>query len=133
MRNINQTLCYDWLERVWNNGEREAIDQLLTEDVIIHGLSPEKPLIGKEEFKNYYDGMRKELKDIHVEVKDVISQDNMESVLCTVDATDRATGKKVGFKGQCLIRVKDGRIAEGWNNFDFFNMKLQLGYKLTLA
>ena len=133
MRKLNQTLCYQWLQRVWNNGEREAIDELLTDDIIAHGLIPDQAMIGKEEFKIYYDNMRKEFKDVYIEVNDVISQDDMESVICTMNVTQISTGKRVKFNGQCLIKIRDGKMAEAWNNFDFLNMNLQLGNKLIPA
>jgi len=29
-----------------------------------------------------------------------------------------ATGRRVTFTGMCLVRLKDGKVAEAWNNFD---------------
>ncbi len=38
-----------------------------------------------------------------------------------------ATYAPVEFSGISIIRVKDGQIVEGWNNFDFMKMNRQLG------
>ena len=35
------------------------------------------------------------------------------------------------FTGMCIARIKDGKIAEGWNNFDFLSMYQQLGMQLS--
>ena len=71
------------------------------------------------------------LKTRRLDVKDVVSQDDMESAFTEVTATHRDTGKPVKFSGQCMIRVQDGKIAEAWNHYDFLNMYQQLGQVLT--
>jgi predicted ester cyclase len=38
------------------------------------------------------------------------------------------TGRQVDFWGMGLVRVKDGRIVEAWNCFDFLSMYQQLGW-----
>ena len=37
------------------------------------------------------------------------------------------TDKPVEFTGMTMVRVKDGKIVEAWNNFDFMAMFQQLG------
>jgi hypothetical protein len=39
-----------------------------------------------------------------------------------------ATHKGVDFWGITIARVRDGRIVEGWNCFDFLRMYQQLGW-----
>jgi predicted ester cyclase len=36
------------------------------------------------------------------------------------------TGKAVRFGGMCIVHVKDGKVEESWNNFDFLSMYEQL-------
>ena len=38
----------------------------------------------------------------------------------------KPTGKATEFWGMCIIRVRDGQIVEGWNNFDFLSLYQQL-------
>jgi len=33
----------------------------------------------------------------------------------------------VQFTGMAIVRIKDGKIVEGWNNFDFMKMNKQIG------
>jgi predicted ester cyclase len=33
----------------------------------------------------------------------------------------------VEFTGICIVRVRDGKIIEAWNNFDFMSMFQQVG------
>lgn len=132
MRNINETLCYKWMQEVWNKGRRDTIDELLTADVIAHGLAPDGPLLGPESFKFFYDDFRKQFTNIYIDVHDVIAQDDMECVLSTVTGTHIPSGTPIKFTGQCLLRVKDGRIAEAWNHYDFMTMWGQLGYEMVM-
>lgn len=131
MRDIKSTLLNRWFEEVWNQNREESIDQLMTPDSYAHGiLSPEQPR-GPEGFKFFYRGFRQQFENIHVTTKDVISQDDMECALTEVTALHRKTGKTVHFSGLCMVRIKDGRVAEAWNQYDFLGMLHQLGQDLT--
>lgn len=129
MRDVKTSLAYRWFEEVWNNSNRNAIDQLLTTDVITNGIDT-KNQSGIEGFKTFYDNFRMDFSNVWVVVEDVISQDDTESARCTVTATHNNSGKSVTFSGNATIKVRDGKIAEAWNNFDFLTMYLQLGYAL---
>ena len=130
MRNSKSTLLFQWFEEVWNQGRKASIDELATLDVIANGLGPEGQTRGIEEFKIFYDEFRKQLKDVHVTVEDVVSQDDIECALCKVTATDVSSGKSVEFSGLCMARIENGKIAEAWNQYDFLKMYQQLGFSL---
>jgi predicted ester cyclase len=38
-----------------------------------------------------------------------------------------ATNAPVEFTGMAITRIRDGKIVEAWNNFDFMKMYKQLG------
>jgi predicted ester cyclase len=131
MRNVQSTLLYKWFDKVWNKGDENAIDELMTNDSEAHGIIPEGQPKGAAGFKIFYKGFRNQLHDIHITVDDVVSQDDLESARTTVTAIHTQTGKAVKFSGICMVRVADGKIAEAWNNYDFLDMYQQLGLKLT--
>ena len=54
----------------------------------------------------------------------------MESALTDVTAVHIPSGKEVRFSGICTVRIKDGRILEAWNHYDFLGMYQQLGFQL---
>ena len=131
MRQIKTTLLYDWFNEVWNKDNENAIDQLLSHDSFAHGiLKPEEPK-GAEGFKLFFRDFRKTFHNINIEVDDVVKQDDMEAARTTVNAVHTVTGKNVSFTGICMVRVKDGKIAEAWNNYDFLSMYQQLGQELV--
>ena len=38
-----------------------------------------------------------------------------------------ATNAPIQFEGIAIVRIKDGKIVEAWNQFDFLEMNKQLG------
>lgn len=126
------TLSYRWFDEVWNQGLEKSIDELLDPRAVIHGIEGvDAP--GPTGFKVFYHMFHQSFTNIHVEVEEVIAEGDYESARCQVSATRKATGQTVNFSGQTTTRIKDGKIIEGWNNFDFLSMNQQLGYQLILA
>ena len=63
-----------------------------------------------------------------------MASDNEVLIRCTVRG--KHTGDSLGFAatqaqveitGIAIVRIKDGKIVEAWNNFDFMTMNRQLG------
>jgi predicted ester cyclase len=129
MPNKNSTLTYRWMQEVWNNGREEAIDEMMAADAEVHGIDDIKEK-GTSAFKQFFRNFRNQFTEFHVEVEEVVSQDDYENSRCVVDATN-VSGQKVHFTGMTCVRIKDGKIAEGWNNFDFLTMYQQLGFKMA--
>lgn len=131
MSTKTNTVVHRWFQQLWNEGNKSIIDELMTKDVIAYGIGADGKTQGIEAFKAYYDEMRTQLTNVHIKVDKTVCQDNFETALCSVTATDVATGKNVAFSGLCMVRLEDGKIAEGWNQYDFLGMYQQLGYKLV--
>ncbi len=131
MREATTTVLYKWFNDVWNNDDENAIEKLMTADTSAHGIISDGHLKGAEAFKLFFRDFRNQFHNITIDIEDVIAQDDMESARTIVNAIHTATGKKVSFTGICMVRVKDGKIAEAWNNYDFLNMYQQLGQNLT--
>lgn len=127
MRNLKTTLSYQWFEEVWNKNNIAAIDELMWHNVKAFGLSGENEFIDGNNFKLFFNDFNNQFKGIHVEVQDVISQDDIESARCWVTLTHKESGKKAAFAGICMAKFKEGKIVEAWNCFDFLGMNSQLG------
>jgi len=132
----NKALTLRWFEEVWNKGRAEAIDEMFAQDGLAHGLSDEsgQPLRGPAAFKEFHAKFREAFPDLVVTVEDTVAEGDKVAARCTVrgkHAGDSlgfaATQAPTEFTGISIVRVKDGKIVEGWNNFDFMTMYKQLG------
>ena len=124
-----------WYEQVWNQKNIEAIDRLLAEDALAHGLvdASGNTARGPEAFKHVFHQFHTAFPDLHIELAEVVSQRDICAVRCIVRGTHlgeslgiAATGRKVEFTGMNFARIEGGQIVEGWNNFDFATMQAQL-------
>jgi steroid delta-isomerase-like uncharacterized protein len=132
----SRAMLHRWFEEVWNKGREEAIDEMLAEDAVAHGLVDEngEELRGPANFKPFQRRFRDAFPDIEVVIEDCICEDNRAAARCTVRARHTgdglgvaATGNDVDFDGLCIIHVRDGKIVEAWNNFDFTRLNQQIG------
>jgi steroid delta-isomerase-like uncharacterized protein len=132
----NAALIRRWFDEVWNKGREEAIDELFDEEGVAHGLADEggAPLRGASGFKPFFRRFREAFPGIEVVVDDAISEGDRVAARCTVRGRHEgdtlgfaATGRPVEFTGMTFVRVRDGKIIEAWNNFDFTSMLQQLG------
>jgi steroid delta-isomerase-like uncharacterized protein len=124
-----------WFEEVWNQGREASIDELMAPDTVAHGLVDGDgiEIAGIEPYRAFYRSFRGALSDVHVDVQDTLSDGDLEAARFVVTA--RHTGEGLGkpprgrnlkLTGMSIVRVKDGKIAEAWNNIDFATMFQQM-------
>jgi steroid delta-isomerase-like uncharacterized protein len=124
-----------WFEEVWNQGSDRAIDELLAPDGIAHGLGGGgKSLQGPQHFREFWRRFRGAFPDLRVRVEDVIAEGDKTAVRFSFEGTHAGdhlglprTHKKVLATAMSFIRWRDGKIIEGWNEFDESGMLRQLG------
>ena len=125
-----------WFDRVWNQGDLMAIDELFSSESIAHGLSGEggRPLQGPAQFKEFAQTFRAAIPDIHIKVLRCVTQGSYCAAHCLVTGSHRggslgvpATDRAIRFEGITLVRVENGQILEGWNFFDFLSFYQQIG------
>jgi len=136
MSEENKAVFRRWFEEVWNQGRAEAIEEMFAEDGVAHGLADASgaELRGPAHFREFHRGFRDAFPDIRVTVEDMIAEGDKVAGRCSARATHRsaslgfaATDRAVEFDGMCIARIRDGKIVEAWNNFDFMTMYQQLG------
>jgi steroid delta-isomerase-like uncharacterized protein len=136
MSEENKALIRRWFAEVWNKGRADAIPEMFADDGIAHGLSDDaaNPLRGPAGFLPFHAQFRGAFPDIEVVVEDQIAEGDKVATRCSVrgkHAGDSlgfaATQAPVEFTGVTITRIKDGKIVEAWNHFDFMKMYKQLG------
>src|SRR4051812_26635948 len=102
-----------WFEEIWNQKRREAIDEMLASDAVIHDGG--RTVRGAEEFYQFFDRMQGAFSDVHVTVQETIVQDDKICVRwsCRMTHTGAglgmpATGKVLDTTGISIFRVASG-------------------------
>ena len=132
----NKVLVYRWYEEVWNKKRESAIDEMLSPDVVLYGLtdSPTEALIGTEAFKKYWREMIIIFPDLQAAVESTIAEDDRVAARCSLRATHtgegmgvKPTGRKIHVTGVRISTFREGKVIEAWNCFDFLLVYRQLG------
>jgi predicted ester cyclase len=124
MSEANLTICRRWFEEVWNQRRDDTLEELLSADSISHGENGD--VRGCEEFKRYRDAFLEALPDLQVTLEELLAQG--DTVVVRWHTVGKHTGEGLGLKptqrpvairGTTWMRVKDGKLIEGWDTWNF--------------
>jgi steroid delta-isomerase-like uncharacterized protein len=129
-----RSLSRRWFEEVWNQGREATIDELLLPQTVIHGAGEGgRDLQGPDGFREFYRPFRSAFPDIRVVVEDMLADGDQTAVRLSFTGTHTGPGLRVPPTGRAfrstalvVIRWRDGRAVEGWNEFDAAGMMAQL-------
>ena len=131
-----KVLIHRWFEEVWNKKNEAVIEELLAPNALIYGLGndPTRASRGPEEFRPFWKAFTSAFPDLQIAVESTISEDDKVVARCAVRGTHTGdglgfppTGKRVHINGIVIATIRDGKLIEGWNSFDFLMLYSQLG------
>jgi steroid delta-isomerase-like uncharacterized protein len=121
-------------DQAWNGGDLDLIDELFGADYVGHDAPRPEPVRGPEGMKDFLRMYHGAFSDAHITLDDVIIKDDKVVTRWTGTGTHDGnlmgippTGKAVSFTGIRIFRVADGKIVEGWVDWDTFGLMRQLG------
>ena len=133
MSEQNKALVRRFLDQVYNNARPEVIDELIADDYIDHSAPPAQAP-GAAGTHQMYDAFRTAFPDLRVEIHDLVAEDDLVVVRATMTGTSRGpmmgappTGKPVQITSIVIVRLRDGRFVERWEQMDHLGLMLQLG------
>src|SRR4051812_31699563 len=135
MSNENKQLVRRWVEGVWNQQKSESVEAMYAADGLAYGLGADGgPLRGAAGFEEFHQAFLNAFPNLNVSVEDVIAEGDKVAIRWRATDTLRgdglgvkATGNSMAVTGMSFVRVVNGKIAEGWNNFDVLGMHQQVG------
>lgn len=114
------------------DGDLSIIDELLSEDVVIHGSVGDHH--GRDNIRRVMAGQRGAFTGWHVTVNDQMTEGDRVVSRLTVGGTHTGammgiepTGKVVEFSIVFIDRLVDGITLEGWHSPDYYSLFRQLG------
>lgn len=120
-------------EEVLNNGNLDAVDELLADDYVHHtpppGMEPTR-----EGFKGFVTSAHSGMHNLTLTTDDMLAQGDKVVQRWTNTAVHKgefmgvpATGNRVEFSGTSIYTVRDGQIVEDWTLFDTLGLMQQIG------
>ena len=121
----NLDILKEWYQRVWVEADLEVIDTLFTPDTEAQGMMEFG--VGPEDFKALAGAVHEQIHEVSIHFDRVVELDNWIWSQMSAKATGKLNDGTVNVTGQIMCRIKDGKIVEAYNHFDFLTLFEQLG------
>ena len=135
MSKENIALIHRWFEEVWNKGRAEAIEEMFAADGIAYGLGEAGiDVHGPAAFKPFFERLRGAFPELKITIEDTLAEGDKVAARWSATMTHQgdhlgiaATGRKAAVTGMSIVRIRDGKIVEAWNNWDMLGLMQQIG------
>jgi steroid delta-isomerase-like uncharacterized protein len=131
----NTAVTRQWNDKIWNEGDLAAVQELVTENFVFHGLVPD--FQGHTKLKETVSLVRTAFPDGRFSDDEIIEERDKVVWRWTFRGTHQgeffgaaATGKPIAFSGVTVLRVAGGKVAEHWGYFDLTGFLRQVGKSL---
>ena len=126
----NKTLVQNYLDRVWNQHDYTAIDDLIRSDFIQH--APNVPP-GREGVKAFFRMVESAFSEVTFTIEDLIAEGDKVVWRWVLRGKHSgtfqgipATGKEFVLPGISIVRLEAGQFAENWVQQDMAGLMAQL-------
>ena len=131
----NIALLRRWFEEVWNQGRVQTVLELLDENATGFGQAGhETEIHGPADFIPFVQRFRGAFPDLKVPVEEVFGDEHSVAVRWSANMTHTggdlgipSTNRKVHVTGMTMVRIENGKIISGWDNWDQLALMRQIG------
>jgi steroid delta-isomerase-like uncharacterized protein len=134
MSEENKAVVRRFIEEVWNNGNLDAINELVSENHVDHDPAQAGSPGGRQGMRAFIEMYRSAYPDTRLEIGEMIAEGDLVAMTWTATGTHQGelmgiapTGRSVTVSGIGVDRVSGGQIVESWANYDALGMLTQLG------
>ena len=128
----NKAILRRLFEKVYNQGDLQAADEIMAADFVNHNPAPGEAA-GREGFEAFVAYLRRAFADFQITVEDQIAEGDKVVTRFTISGRHAGefagfppSGKLVSVPAMALHRIVDGQIREGWFNWDALGLMQQL-------
>lgn len=127
----NKQLAITFFEEIWNQKDESAIDRYVAESAAgnDHDFG-----VGREDFRKHWKSWIAAFPDLHFEVVDLIAEGDKVLTRWILTGTfegellgAKGDGRKIRVEGMSLDRIENGIVAEGFDGWDNYGFRKQLG------
>jgi steroid delta-isomerase-like uncharacterized protein len=129
----NKALMRNYIEEAWNKGNLDFIDKNFSSDFVSHGTLPGQPT-NRDGVKRVIGTIRNAIPDLHITIEDMLAEGDKVASRWVTKGTHKGdlmgakpTGNKISVSETVVVRVKDGKVVEGWANRDDLGFLQQIG------
>jgi steroid delta-isomerase-like uncharacterized protein len=140
MSEQNKAIVRRLFAELWSNGNLSLADQLFTPNYTHHDSSSPDFGHGPESERKRATLYRTAFPDLHLTIEDIIAEGDTVMTRWTCRGTHKGdlngiapTGKQVTISGMTVARLANGKLAEGYVNWDALGLMQQLGVVPQLA
>jgi steroid delta-isomerase-like uncharacterized protein len=141
MSEQNKGLARRALEEGFGQGKFAIFDESTAPNATFHDANvPGAKFTGPEGVKQFAKIYRDAFPDVHYTIDDQIAEGDKVVTRWTATGTHKGqlmgippTNKHATVTGIVIGRYKDGKVVEGWSNYDMLGMLQQLGVVPALA
>ncbi len=134
MSGENIVLLRRWFEQVWNQKRLAAIAEMASPDCVGHGQAEHAVVIGLGQFEQFAQGLQAGFPDLNVEIDFAFEQGDKVVARWTATMTHTGpfleigpTGRHATVTGTTIVKIANGKIVEGWDNWDQLGLLVQIG------
>ena len=136
----NKNVVRRLFEEVWNKGNLPVADELFAQNYSHHDPSTPECGRGPESEKKRATLYRTAFPDVRLTVEDIIAEGETVVARWSCRGTHKGdlngiapTGKQVNITGVSIARFTNGKMSEGFVNWDALSLMQQLGIVPELA
>jgi len=134
MSETNKTVVRRLFEEVWNKGNLPVTDELFASNYAHHDSSTPDVGRGPESEKKRATLYRTAFPDLRLTIDDIIAEGETVMARWSCRGTHKGdlsgiapTGKQFTISGISVARFTNGKMVEGWVNWDALGLMQQLG------
>jgi steroid delta-isomerase-like uncharacterized protein len=140
MSEANKNVIRRLFEEVWNKGSMPVADELFAPTYVHHDSSTLDAGRGPESEKKRATLYRAAFPDFRLAIEDIIAEGETVTARWSCRGTHKGdlngiapTGKQFSISGVSIARFANGKMVEGWVNWDALGLMQQLGVVAELG
>src|SRR5919106_548958 len=125
----NSAIARRFFDEVFSQGKLDLVDELFATDYVGHPSVNEEVTRGPQGVKEYVGALRKAASDFTVTVEDQVAEGDKVVTRWTTQGTNDGelmgippTGRPATVTGITIQRLQDGKVVEGWTNWDLMGL-----------